>query len=40
MPKISRSKDNQTMKLDELINEINQEKYFSSKIILKMRQGD
>ena len=34
---ISRCKDNQTMKLSELIE---QKKYFSSKNIQKMRQGD
>ena len=33
---ISRCKDNQTMKLGELI----EKKYFSSKNIQKMRQGD
>ena len=37
LPNISQSKGNQTI---WSINKLKQEKYFSSKIMLKMRQGD
>ena len=39
LPNISRSKGNQAMIFDQLI-ECRMEKYFSSKIRQKMRQGD
>ena len=38
MSNISQSESNQTMKFGQLIEQ--QQKYFSSKIIRKMRQGD
>ena len=37
LPNISQSKGNQTMKFGQLIDN---EKYFSSKIMSKVRQGD
>ena len=39
VPNISQNKDNQTMKFGQL-TENNKTKYFSSKIMPKMRQGD
>ena len=38
LPNISQSKGNQTMKFGQLIEQ--QKKYFYSKIMRKMRQGD